>query len=65
MGDKTSKAGKANAAAEDDDIVRLHSFSVALKKLISPERFQTLQDLVDDAATQGARVDLGGRPHQT
>jgi hypothetical protein len=32
MGDKTSKAGKANAAAEDDDIVRLHSFSVALQR---------------------------------
>ena len=27
--DKTSKAGKANAAAEDDDIVRLYSFSMA------------------------------------
>jgi hypothetical protein len=29
--DKTPKAGKANAAAEDDDIVRLRSFSATLR----------------------------------
>ena len=32
MADKMPKVGKVNAATEDDDIVRLHSFSVALKK---------------------------------
>jgi acyl-CoA reductase-like NAD-dependent aldehyde dehydrogenase len=34
---------------------------VDVGSMISRERFQTLQDLVDDAASQGARVDLGGR----
>jgi len=35
---------------------------VDMGAMISRERFQTLQDLVDDAAARGARVDLGGRP---
>jgi len=35
---------------------------VDMGAMISRERFQTLQDLVDDAAARGAQVDLGGRP---
>ena len=35
---------------------------VDMGSMISRERFQTLQDLIDDAAARGAQVDLGGRP---
>jgi hypothetical protein len=35
---------------------------VDMGAMISRERFQRLQDLVDEAAARGARVDLGGRP---
>jgi len=35
---------------------------VDVGSMISRERFQTLQDIIDEAATHGARVDLGGRP---
>jgi hypothetical protein len=46
--DKTSKAGKANAAAEGDDIVRPHPFSVALKK--------------GNGTDEGACAPVGGKP---
>jgi len=35
---------------------------VDMGSMISRERFQTLQDLIDDARARGAQVDLGGRP---
>jgi len=35
---------------------------VDVGSMISRERFQTLQDIIDEAASHGARVDLGGRP---
>jgi len=35
---------------------------VDMGSMISRERFQTLQDLVDDAAARGAQVGCGGRP---
>jgi len=36
--------------------------AVDMGAMISRERFQTLQDLVDDAAARGAQVGCGGRP---
>lgn len=35
---------------------------VDIGSMISRDRFQRLQDLVEEAASRGARVDLGGRP---
>jgi acyl-CoA reductase-like NAD-dependent aldehyde dehydrogenase len=35
---------------------------VDVGSMISRDRFQTLQDIIDDAASRGARVGLGGGP---
>ncbi len=36
---------------------------VDVGSMISRDRFRTLQDRIEAAETQGAQVDLGGKPH--
>ena len=48
---------RSGGALSADDV----GTGVDVGSMISRDRFQILQDLVEDAANRGARVDLGGR----
>jgi acyl-CoA reductase-like NAD-dependent aldehyde dehydrogenase len=49
---------RVGGALSADDV----GTSVDVGSMISRERFQNLQDIVEEAGRQGAHIELGGRP---